>query len=366
MKQKVKIINYLRGLSILAIILIHIIAWHDNAILTVYTKVFALFELRDLLEFFVVAIVVCSGFSLYFRYSKLPLTSKEVFQFYKKRFKRILIPWWVFLVILFSIHYVIRLVFGVELVELSRHYILSSFLMIGGIGFGWLIALMLILALAFPWLNYLYGKMSKLLLFGTISAAYIASLVLFEVEHIHIFDIAINLSNINSLIIFAVPFVLGWSIIYLIGFLLVDLYNKPEFRKNLLQLTFGSIIIFISVNMIYTLLNLEKHFYLNKYPPTPEFLAFGMMGTLLALLFFFNYENLMDKYTRKFLLFFSRNSFWLFMWNALTLSFFIPLLASFEFGSVYLRLAIAIILNVSGVSLLVLMQNKLVGAVYKK
>ncbi len=52
------------------------------------------------------------------------------------------------------------------------------------------------------------------------------------------------------------------------------------------------------------------------------------------------------------------------MWNALTLSFFIPFLALFEFNNVFLRLIIAITLNLIGVSLLVLVQNRLIKMVH--
>ena len=357
MEHKTEVIDYLRGLSILSIIVIHVIAWHDNAIFTVYTKVPALFNLRDFLEFSVVTIVICSGFSLYLAY-KPSLNFKDLLHFYKKRFKRILMPWWIFLIIFFSIHYIIKLIFGLELIELSRNYILSSFFMIGGIGFGWLVLLMLVLSFLFPFLKYLYKNYNRSILFITVTIAYVLSLIIFEIEPIHVFHLSLDSISIVSLIIFAIPFVLGWSIIYLVGFLLEELYNKPQFIRKVSQLTLVFIGLFILVNIIFSIFNLDKHMYLNKYPPTPEFLSFGLMGTFMLLTLFFSCKHFIHAHFKKPLSFFSSNSYWLFMWNALTLSFVIPFLSLFEFNNIFLRLIIAIIFNVLGVSLLVLLQER--------
>lgn len=359
-KHKVEVIDYLRGFSILVIVIIHVIAWHDNAIFTVYTKLPILFNLRDFLEFSVVTIVICSGFSLYLSHNKLSLNFKDLFHFYRKRFKRILMPWWIFLIIFFSIHYIIKSIFGLELIDLSRNYILASFFMIGGIGFGWLVLLMLVVSLLFPFLKYLYTNINKIILFNVLTIAYVSSLILFEVEHIHVFHLSLDSISIAPLIIFTIPFILGWSIAYMIGFLLARFYNTPQFMKKVLELTLGFIGLFISVNVIYTILNFDKHLYLNKYPPTPEFLSFGLMATFILLTLFFSCKKFIHDYLKKLLSFFSSNSYWLFMWNALTLSFFIPFLALFEFNNIFLRLIIAIILNVLGVSLLVLLQKRLI------
>ncbi len=360
MKHRVEAIDYLRGLSILAIIIIHVIAWHDSAIFTVYTKVPALFNLRDFLEFSVVTIVICSGFSLYLANKNLSLNFKDLLHFYKKRFKRILMPWWIFLIVFFSIHYIIKLIFDLELIELSGSYILSSFFMTGGIGFGWLVLLMLVLSFLFPFLKYLYTNTNKIISFVALTIAYVSTLILFEVEHIHVFHLSLNLYGIESLIVLAIPFILGWSIIYLIAFLLGQFYNKSQFMKKVLQLTLGFTGLFVLVNTIFGIFDLDRHLYLNKYPPTLEFLSFGLMITFILLMLFFKYNHFINNHLKKLLSFFSSNSYWLFMWNALTLSLSIPFLALFEFNNIFLKLIIAITLNVVAVSLLVLLQKRLI------
>ena len=363
MKHKVEVIDYLRGFSILAIIIIHVIAWHDNAIFTVYTKSPALYNLRDYLEFSVVTIMICSGFSLYISHGKLSLNFKDLLHFYKKRFQRLLIPWWTFLTIFFSIHYIIKIIFGLELIDLSRKYILSSYFMVGGIGFGWLVLLMLVVTLLFPFLKYLHTKVNKIVLFNVLIISYVSSLIIFDIEHIHVFHLNLDSISISSFIILMIPFILGWSIAYMIGFSLAQHYNTPQFMNKMLGATIGFIVLFISVNVIYTILDLDKHLYLNKYPPTPEFLSFGFMATFILIILLFSCKMFIHEHLQKLLSFFSSNSYWLFMWNALTLSFFIPFLALFEFNNIFVRLIIAIVLNIMGVSLLVLVQNRFIKMV---
>lgn len=360
MEHKIEAIDYLRGLSIIAIIVIHVIAWHDRAILTEYTKLPILFNLRDLLQFSVVTIVMCSGFSLYLTHNKLSLNFKDLLQFYKKRITRILIPWWIFLIVFFSIHYVIKLIFNIELIDLSKNYIFYSFIMIGGIGFGWLVLLMLIISLIFPFLKYLYENSNKKILFSVFTIAFVLSIILFKINTFDVFSFELNSINGMTLITFAIPFVLGWSIIYMVGFLLEQFYNEHLSIRKELQLTFGFVGMFILVNLIYNILNLNRQLYLNKYPPTPYYLSFGLMITFVLLTLFFSYKHFIHVHLKNLLSFFSSNSYWLFMWAALTLSFFIPLLSLLKFNNIFLKLIIDIVLNVIGVSLLVLLQKKFI------
>ena len=149
----------------------------------------------------------------------------------------------------------------------------------------------------------------------------------------------------------------------MIGFSLAQHYNTPQFMNKMLGATIGFIVLFISVNVIYTILDLDKHLYLNKYPPTPEFLSFGIMATFILIILLFSCKMFLHDHLQKLLSFFSSNSYWLFMWNALTLSFFIPFLALFEFNNIFVRLIVAIVLNIMGVSFLVLVQNRFIKMV---
>ncbi|MBI2124247.1 acyltransferase family protein, partial [Candidatus Pacearchaeota archaeon] len=120
MEHKIEAIDYLRALSVLAIIIIHVIAWHDSSISTEYTQSSFLFKLRDFLQFSVVTLIICSAFSVYVSNKKISFKPEEIGTFYKKRIKRLLFPWWMFLIIFFSAHAIIKLVFNAEFIDLSK------------------------------------------------------------------------------------------------------------------------------------------------------------------------------------------------------------------------------------------------------
>jgi surface polysaccharide O-acyltransferase-like enzyme len=357
MSHKVESIDYLRGLSILAIIVIHILAWHDTAVLTQYTQLPFLFSLREFLQFSVVAVVLCSGFSLYLSHSKLSLKSAEIWTFYKKRFKHLLLPWWVFLAVFFSVHLLLKLVYNLELINLSAKYVLSSFLMVGGIGIGWLVLLMLILTLLFPFLKYMYDTLNKKVLFSVLAAVYIGSVFLFSKNPLNIMDFPFA-TGLWPSVVMSFQFIIGWSTIYMVGFLLEQFYNKHPFVIKELQLTIGFTVIFLITFIIYYVLKLNRRLYLNKYPPSPLYLSFGLMASFILLTVFFLYKHFIHIHFKKLLAFFSSNSFWLFIWSALTLSLISPLTRVIQ--DIYLRLVIEVTLNITGVVFLVLLQKKLI------
>ncbi|MFH0870783.1 MAG: acyltransferase [archaeon] len=361
MKNKIEAIDYLRGLAILAIIVIHILAWHDNAIWTEYTSIPRLFALRDFLQFSVVTVIICSGFSLYMAHGQLSLNKADLTNFYKKRVKRLLFPWWIFLAVFFSFHFLIKQIFNVQLIELSWSYVLLSFSMIGGIGFGWLVLLMLIMTLLFPFLKYLYDHSRKAVLFSFAVAAYLLSFALFKINPTNTLDFGAPMASASSASVafLAISFIVGWSMVYMIGFFLEQFYNDHPSLKKELRLTFFSIGLFLLVSAIYSGLGIGEYLYLNKYPPSPTYISLGLMMTFILLSLFFSFQHVIHTHLKRVMTFLSSNSYWLFMWNALTLSIITPFLGLFSFSSVYLKLALDILLNVIGVVLLVFLQKGL-------
>lgn len=358
MNHRIEAIDYLRGISILAIIIIHVIAWHDRLIVTEYTKNLFLFGLRDFLQFSVVAMVVCSGFSLFFRHKDLEMSSKSIFAFYWRRIKRLMFPWWIFLIIFFGIHALIYLIFNVQFIDLTKKYMLQSFFTPLGVGIGWLILLMLVLMVLFPFLKYIYEKSNKIILFVSFFAV---SMFLYYLGY-SVFDFSPGnlftaIPSAPLLIIGIVSFFASWSFIYMIGFLLGDLYNKRDQIKKELKLTYVFILSFIIIFVIYQLFGLNSQLYLNKYPPSAYYIIFSLMMLFVLLTIFFKYKDFIHRNIQRFLTFFSDNSFWFFMWNILCISLITPFLLLFPFGNIYIKLIIDIILNIIAVILIVKLQK---------
>lgn len=354
MHHKIEVIDYLRGLSLIAIIIIHVIGLNDTSLISEYSKLPILFALRDILQVAVITIIICSGFSIYLTQRNLQLSCGSVIPFYKKRFKRLLLPYWYFLIIFFAIQYLIKWIFGKELVTLSKSYILSSFLMMGGIGIGWLVLLMLIIMLFFPFINYFYNRFNKLNVFIITIILYLLSYLLSITYHFDIFNLKFE---IISLIFFSATFIFGWSLVYMLGFYLEELYNNHLSLKKELRITLFLIALFASINLLYKYLGMDIFLYKNKYPPTPYYLSMGLMFTFIFLTIFFLYKRIIHKHIRKTLEFFSNNSFWAFLWNALTVTLISPILF---FQNIYLRFIIELLLNFLFVIFLVTIQKRFI------
>lgn len=362
--MRIKSIDYLRGLSIIGVILIHILAWHNKSIdrvliwhdavaLSEYTKIPLLFNLGDFLHFFVVALVFCSGFSLYLS-NHTSLKWKDLKSFYIKRAQRLVYPWWTFLSFFFSFHFVYFFITGVRLIDLSWRYILSSYLLLGGMGFAWIIFLMLILMLMYPFLRYLFDKYNHFKLFGIIILIYSASVIIFNFNPLNVYNLK-TATTLIGLIFFLTTSILGWGVIYMIGFLAAYLHNHPSKKEIHLALGIGVTSLFIIIFKVYQELDLSSILYDNKYPPSPYYLLFGLMMTLVLFIYF---SYMKHRNLKKILSFFSKNSLWAFMWNALTLTILTPILADFTFTSIYRKLVWNIILNFIFVVLLVILHNK--------
>jgi len=358
MKHKIEAIDYLRGLSILLIIFIHIILPAFGHSKNDYSSIKALFDMWSVSNFCVVIIVICSGFSLYMSAKNLSLSKKDIFSFYKKRLKRLLLPWWMFCIIYFIFYGILKAVFNLQIADLSPKYIILSFFTLGGIPFGWLVFLMVMLTLIFPFLKYIYEKGRTAILM--LLLAYLASIIVATLKPLY-FNMYpdISLSAVSG-ISFIFSFILGWSLIYMLGFFLEALYNENKLMKKDITVTFNFIILFLVVHIIYKILGLKTVMYLNKYPPTPYYLTFGIASTFIILNLFFAYKHFIHKHLKNLLSYFSTNSYWMYLWGGLTLGLLSYLFSYLTFINTYLRLVLEFVVNLVFIALLILLQKKLV------
>jgi surface polysaccharide O-acyltransferase-like enzyme len=79
MKDRTEVIDYLRAISILAIVLIHIILPTIYNLPTIYSSNNFLFVLWKFLNLSVVSLIICSGFALYVSYPKLKTRKKDIY-----------------------------------------------------------------------------------------------------------------------------------------------------------------------------------------------------------------------------------------------------------------------------------------------
>ena len=136
-KHRDEVIDYLRGMAIILIILAHTLSPRTVLSASVYISNPILYSLYQGIHFMVVIIVIASGYSLYRSHPKLEMKAKDILFFYGHRIRRLLLPWWYFCAAYFAIHYLISLIFGTSLIDLSYGRVFRSlFLLAGGITYG--------------------------------------------------------------------------------------------------------------------------------------------------------------------------------------------------------------------------------------
>src|SRR5579864_4521172 len=146
MKERFSEIDDMRGLAILAMVLIHTNAYFlsDKIAETLW----------NYSQFAVPVFLFCSSY-IFFR--NRPTHGVMLpFTYIKKRFMRLLIPYYIFAVIYILVSYF------EEPAKITGQYILQSLFLVGGIDINWLILLFLFLTFLMPIFTYLEEKQKKL------------------------------------------------------------------------------------------------------------------------------------------------------------------------------------------------------------
>jgi hypothetical protein len=363
MKHKIEAIDYLRGLSILMIILIHIIMPVPFNNPTDYSRLRSLYMLRDILNFCVVTLVICSGFSLYYSSKNMEFTFKGIMEFYRKRLSRLLFPLVLFWIVSFVFYGVIALFFRPVLIEMGTMYnVLTKYkvasLPVGWIMVRWIVLLMILLTILFPFLKHLYEK-SKYSIALIILTYFISSGLLLRnpIQVIQFPDVGLT---IMSGVAGALSFLTGWCIVYIMGFYLEEIYNESRLMKKELNLTFNFILLFGAIYIVYKINGLSTSFTMNKFPPLPYYLSFGIGMTFILLNLFFAYKHFIHSHLRKVLGYFSSNSYWLFLWSYIAIIMFGYVFSLLDFINIYIRLILEFVMSLVLVVLMVQLQKSLI------
>src|SRR3989344_2705870 len=142
-------IDFIRGISMLAVILIHTTYY--------FQKDEVAYFLWNYSQFAVQAFLFCSAY-VYFKKDS-PHNITQGFSYIKKRFVRLLLPYYFFLIFFIPV----LLFFYPH--TISTAYIIESILSVGGVDINWLVLLFLQLSIIFPLMAY-WAKKKKVLFYS--------------------------------------------------------------------------------------------------------------------------------------------------------------------------------------------------------
>jgi len=293
-KKRLVEIDSLRGIAMIAMILVHTCYYFiANPIA---------FTIWNYSELSVPVFIFCSVF-LFFKKGKL-YNFKNIWQYYTKRFWRLLFPFYVFLIFYIPSVYF----FSNPKVDIIP-YTIQSIFVTGGVDISWLVALFLELTILLPILLYLFEKQK--VLFWVYSA----------------------ISLIASIIFLTPNLVAHWRIIMWLPYSLIPIWtilflkwNDSKYFYLINILGFGIPAILIQD---YQILNHRTlSFFENKYPPNLYYLSFGFVA--LTLLYFAASKGVF-KYAQNVLDYFSRYSYSLFFIHYFVLYYFVLNINKFHF-----------------------------------
>lgn len=285
-----------------------------------------LFQLRT---FDVPMMVFVSGMSYYCSGK----TSVRIKPYILSRFKRLVLPVWVFLLVFFPVIALFHVPGFQEI--LTPQTILLTFLL-SGFSYVWIIKIFLLMALLSPLLTKVANRVSNYAIAFYALLFLAASLLLSMTPYDRLgpFLESIVRDIIIPAISYGAVFILGYKVLAL--------------NRGQILVCLGA---FLSVFIAYIIVNYLRHGGLDdiqdyKYPPTLYYIAYAV---IMSLLIFLLLEYLSIEKIHPLIAFISSNTIWIYLWH-------IPIVEAFRREHVEWNFAVKYILAVSIAALLARIQ----------
>lgn len=262
-------------------------------------------------SFDVPLIVLVSGMSFAISYKK----EKYVFYLWK-RIKRLLFPVWIFLTALFAFIYST----GYFAQLISPRIVASSYLLISGIGYVWIIRVFLMVALVAPAIfNFSENTKSHSRYFMIIGAVYICHELLLLAPRPNL-GLLIGSAYENTVL-----YILPYSAIFAIGLRFLQLSKTEVIRLSIGSLTVTGII----GTALFAVTGNFHNTFEYKFPPSIYYLSYALgVSGLIYLASDKIIEKIKSMFFYPFIMFIAQNSIWVYLWH-------IPLIKMIHFPSYY-------------------------------
>ncbi len=280
-------IDFLRAIGLLLIILAHTDELNP-----------LLFQLRN---FDVPLMVIVSALSFSAAYKP----GRPYMPYVISRIKRLVLPVWLFL----TGYFISIAIFDPASPDLLPKPIIGSFLLLGGIGYVWIIRVFVLMALIAPYVyKFHQSKFSNKGYFAYLSAVY-----LFYELAVYLYGLSNNTTIISMFIEDVVFYSIPYGIILAIGFRLPMLT-----LKNLRILTFIMVILtilFAVILYVHTGAFIPTQNY--KYPPRFYYLSYALASSLLLCMFGRLFWQKISHYIliNRYMTFLSVHSLWVYLWH---------------------------------------------------
>lgn len=239
----------------------------------------------------------------------------------RKRINRLLMPTWIFISIYILINYIMGEVPTIKT-------IISSYLLIDGIGYVWVIRIYIYIAIVTPILYRLYSKINVYVwISGGVFTYFVYELLILFIGNYN--------GELNQILTSLILDFIGYS---LVVFVSISLYKASE--KKVLFINFICLILFI-------MLAIKNNFALTqayKYPIRLYYVSYAFFVSISIYFIVKKVNEIKRIKENKIIIFISNNSMWIYLWHILFLDFTNKLFIGLKYGFI-LRLIILIILS---------------------
>lgn len=298
MKTRFLDIDILRVIALFSVFIVHSLAYYLN-ISTIST-------IWNYLHFGVVGLVFCSGY-ISVQHILTPLSSKALIPWFWKRFKRLYLPFLVYLLFYMILVKIFPGFFRGQTIKLNFTFLFQSLFFLEGIDIGWLTLLFIQLMLLTPLFAWIIKDTTRFIGY----AIFVGIIIIYNL----IYPIPSTYSRIIAW--------LPWSLIYLIGARIALQNAKKQISRwwfLIMGITLSIIwlILWVILLNLGILLTLTRH----KYPPDIFYLLYGTWITS-GLLFFISFVKHIPKFITQLIIYLSQNSYGLFLLQLIVLDFMV-------------------------------------------
>lgn len=236
--------------------------------------------------------------------SGLTCYKKEIhfsWNYLSHRFARLVFPVWIFLTVYFLMIYAAKFV-GLDF-GLTFKQVYESYLLMDGIGFVWIIRVLLLIAMVTPGLI----KINQIIKSNTIFI-WLYSIVLILYLLIAYYKVGMDIALVRDWVYYAI----GYGFVFLLG-----IRMKCLKRVDIMLFIAIMVALFITMGVVgkYSILRVESIFlHINdwKYPPTNIFLLYGLIMAVLG----YTIVNIKRRARLNTIVnFIGCNSIWIYLWH---------------------------------------------------
>ncbi|WP_320153682.1 acyltransferase [uncultured Tolumonas sp.] len=292
-----------------------------------------IFQLRN---FDVPLMVLVSGMSFGLSYKNNTPYVGYIF----RRIKRLILPVWFFLTLYFSVNFIVNPTSS----EINFRTIITSYTLISGIGYVWIIRVFLMVAIASP-LIFSFNK----IIHNDRNYFAILMVIFLAYEIVRYFLLPYIQDGIGKIIGLIIPYIIPYAIIFSIGLRMLNMNII-----KLIILSGLSLMLFIFIGVWLLLLNGEfTPTQMFKYPPSIYYFSYALFVS--ATLFIFS-QNLSDVFKKmkinKQISFVANNSMWIYLWH-------IPLIKMIHLNYAY-KYIVVFLISILIVFLQLFILNKII------